>query len=161
MGLADWLRMFRSLHARAMKGELQGPQLAEYRAGCDELARALIAAQKLALRPGEAPRQVLRVARALQVDLSTKISSFRGMTCDVSVAGFSVLLGKIPPNEEHTATLRVPGGATPIVAQVRLGEAKQQPGNVRVVFLFQQLPEVERERLETLVIDTALSQLAG
>ena len=127
MGLEEWLRRFRGLHARAMKGELQGGEAAEYRTGCDELARALIAAQKLALRPGE---------------------------------GFSVLLGKIPGNEEHTATLRVPGGK-PIVGTVRPGEAKQQPGNFRVAFLYQQLPDAERQQLEMLVIDTALSQLAG
>lgn len=160
MGLAEWLRMFRSLHERAMKGELQGTDAADYRTGCDELARALIAAQKLALRPGEAPRHVLRVARALQVDLASGSGSFRAMTIDISVAGFSILLGKTPPNEEHTATLRVPG-SSPIVAKVRPGEAKQQPGNVRIAFLFQALPDAERHQLEMLVIDTALSQLAG
>lgn len=160
MSLADWLRMFRSLHERAKKGELQGVDAEDYRAGCDELARALIAAQKLSLKPGEAPRHVLRVARALQVNLETRTSSVRATTIDVSVAGFSVLLGKVPPNEEQTATLRVPG-EDPVVATVIPGEWKQQPGTVRVAFLFQKLPDAARRRMETLVIDTALSQLAG
>jgi hypothetical protein len=160
MGLADWLRVFRALHEKAKKGELAGSDAEDYRAGCDELARALIAAQKLTLRPGEAPRHVLRVARALQVNLETKVSSVRATTIDVSVAGFSVLLGKPPPPDEQTATLRVPGG-DPVVAAVLPGESKQQPGNVRVAFLFQKLPEPARQRLEVLVIDTALSQLAG
>jgi hypothetical protein len=160
MGLADWLRVFRALHEKAKKGELAGTDAEDYRAGCDELARALIAAQKLTLRPGEAPRHVLRVARALQVNLETKVSSVRATTIDVSVAGFSVLLGKPPPPDEQTATLRVPGG-DPVVAAVLPGESKQQPGNVRVAFLFQKLPEPARQRLEVLVIDTALSQLAG
>lgn len=160
MGLADWLRVFRTLHEKAKKGELTGADVDDYRAGCDELARALMAAQKLALRPGETPRHVLRVARALQVNLETKVSSARATTIDVSVAGFSVLLGKVPPNEEQTATLRLPG-AEPIVADVLPGEVKQQPGNVRVAFLFQKLPDASKQRLEMLVIDTALSQLAG
>ena len=160
MGLAEWLRVFRSLHERALKGELEGVEAADYRTGCDELARALMAAQRLALRPGEAPRHVLRVARALQVDLVARAGSFRAMTIDVSVAGFSILVGKVPSSEEHTATLRVPGSA-PIVAKVRPGEAKQQPGNVRIAFLFQALPDEDRHRLEMLVIDTALSQLVG
>ena len=64
MGLADWLRVFRALHEKAKKGELSGTDAEDYRAGCDELSRALIAAQKLGLRPGEVPRRVLRVARA-------------------------------------------------------------------------------------------------
>lgn len=161
MGLADWLRVFRALHDKAKRGELKGTDAEDYRAGCDELARALIAAQKLTLRQGEVPRHVLRVARALQVTLETKISSVRATTIDVSVVGFSVLLGKPPPaGEEQTATLRIPG-AEPIVANVVPGDTRLQPGNVRVAFLFQSLPEPARQRLEMLVIDTALSQLAG
>jgi hypothetical protein len=160
MGLADWLRVFRTLHEKAKKGELGGSDAEDYRAGCDELARALIAAQRLSLRPGEVPRHALRVARALQVTLETKTSTLPAITVDVSVAGFSVLLGKVPPHEEHTATVRIPG-AEPIVATVLPGEVKQQPGNVRAAFLFQKLPEAARQRLEMLVIDTALSQLAG
>jgi hypothetical protein len=160
MSLADWLRVFRSLHERAKKGELTGTDAEDYRAGSDELARALLAAQKISLRPGEVPRHVLRVARALQVNLETKVSSARATTIDVSVVGFSVLLGKIPPNEPQTATLRVPG-AEPIVAEVVPGELKQQPGTVRVAFLFQKLPDSAKARLEMLVMDTALSQLAG
>ncbi len=160
MSLADWLRVFRSLHERAKKGELQGNDEADYRGACDELARALIAAQKISLKPGEVPRQVLRVARAMQVTLETKTSSVRATTIDVSVAGFSVLVGKVPPHEEQTATLRVPG-AEPIVEEVLPGEVKQLTGTVRVAYLFQKLPEPARRRLEMLVIDTALSQLAG
>jgi hypothetical protein len=161
MSLADWLRAFRALHEKAKKGELSGTQAEEYRAGCDELSRALIAAQRLTLRPGEVPRRALRVALALQVTLETKVSSVRGMTNDVSVAGFSVLLGKAPaPQEELTATLRIPG-AEPLVAAVVPGDVKPQPGSVRAAFLFQRLPDPARQRLEVLVIDTALSQLAG
>ncbi len=160
MGLADWLRVFRMLHEKAKKGELTGSDAEDYRGGCDELARALIAAQRLTLKPNEVPRHALRVARALQVNLETKVSSIRATTIDVSVAGFSVLLGKVPPNEEQTATIRIPGDE-PIVVGVLPGEWKQQPGTVRVAFLFQKLPDPARQRLEMLVIDTALSQLAG
>lgn len=161
MGLADWLRVFRTLHEKAKKGELTGTDADDYVAGCDELARALIAAQKLSLRPGEVPRHTLRVARALQVTLETKISSVRATTIELSVAGFSVLLGKPPPpGEEQTATLRVPG-ADPIVATVIPGELKPQPGSIRAAFLFQKLPDPVKRRMEVLVIDTALSQLAG
>jgi len=160
MSLADWLRVFRTLHEKAKKGELTGTDAEDYRAGCDELSRALLAAQKIALKPGEVPRHALRVARAMQVNLETKVSSVRATTIDVSVAGFSVLLGKVPPAEPQTATLRIPG-ADPVVAEVIPGEWKQQPGTVRVAFLFQKLPDAAKQRLEMLVIDTALSQLAG
>jgi hypothetical protein len=161
MSIADWLRVFRTLHERAKKGELRGTDASDYRAGCDELARALMAAQRLTPKPGEAPRHALRVARALQVDLETPTSKVRATTVDVSVGGFSVLVGKAPPaNEEHTASIRVPGG-DPIVTAVVPGEVKPQPGSVRIAFTFKRLPEADRDRLELLVMDTALSQLAG
>jgi hypothetical protein len=161
MALADWLRVFRTVHDKAKAGGLAPKDLEDYRAGCDELARALMAAQRLPLRPGEPPRHQLRVARALQVDLETPLSRVRAMTVDVSVAGFSVLAAKAPPaGEEQTATVRVPGGE-PVVATVVPAELKQQPGTVRVSFTFKKLADAERQRLELLVIDTALSQLAG
>jgi hypothetical protein len=161
MALADWLRVFRTLHERAKKGELKGADSDDYRAGCDELARALMAAQKLTVKPGEAPRHALRVPCALQVNLETPVSSGRAMTIDVSVGGFSVLLAKAPPpGEEQTATLRIPGGA-PLVAAAVPGEIKQHAGNLRVHFEFKKLPDADRARLEMLVIDTALSQLAS
>jgi hypothetical protein len=161
MTLADWLRVFRTLHEKAKKGELSGTDADDYRAGCDELARALMAAQKLTPKPGEAPRHALRVARALQVDLETPVSKVRGMTVHLSVAGFSVLLAKAPAaGEEHTASLRIPGGDA-MVAPVLPGELKQQPGTVRVAFAFRKLDDEQRRRLELLVIDTALSQLAS
>ncbi len=161
MALADWLRVFRTLHEKAKKGELTGTDADDYRAGCDELARALIAAQRLTLKPGETPRHALRVARALQVDIETKVSHVRATTIDLCVGGFSVLLAKAPPaNEEQTATLRMPG-ADPIAATVLPGDVKQQPGTVRVSWMFKKLPDAEKQRLEMLVMDTALSQLAG
>jgi len=160
MALADWLRVFRTLHESAKKGELQGTDAEDYRAGCDELARALMAAQRLTPRPGEVPRHALRVARALQVDLETAVTRVRATTIDLSVGGFSVLLAKPPPAEEHTASLRVPG-ADPIINAVVPAEMKQSPGTVRVTFAFKRLPEPERDRLALLVIDTALSQLAA
>jgi hypothetical protein len=156
MAFADWLRVFRALHERAKKGELEGQDADEHRAACDELARALIAAQRLTLKPGEVPRHALRVARALQVDLETPLSHVRATTLDLCVSGFSVLLAKAPP-----ATLRMPGGAEPIHATVLVADLKQQPGNVRASFTFKRLTDENRARLELLVIDTALSQLAG
>jgi hypothetical protein len=161
MALADWLRVFRTLHDRAKKGGLSGSDAEDYRVGCDELSRALIAAQRLTLKPGEVPRHALRVARALQVDLETATSHVRATTVDLCVGGFSALLAKTPPaGEEQKATLRIPGG-DPIVATVAPGELKPQPGAVRVSFTFRNLEDADRRRLELLVMDTALSQLAG
>lgn len=161
MSITDWLRVFRTLHDKAKQGALSREDADAYRAGCDELARALMAAQRLSARPGEAPRHALRVARAVQVDLETPISHVRAMTVDLGVSGFSAILAKVPPaGEELTATLKLPG-REPLVTPVVPADSRQQPGSARVAFTFRKLADADRAALEVLVIDTALSQLAA
>lgn len=161
MSFSDWLRLFRALHEKAKKGGLSGEDADAYRGGCDELARALMAAQRLAPKPGEAPRHALRVARAVQVDLETPLSRVRSMTVDLGVAGFSTILEKPPrPGEEQAATLKLPE-RPPLVTAVLPGEVRAQAGSVRVTFTFKKLSDADRAALELLVIDTALSQLAS
>jgi hypothetical protein len=161
MSLSDWLRVFRALHDKAKQGALSADDAATYRAGCDELARALMAAQRFTPKPGEPPRHALRVARALAVDLESPVSKVRAMTVDLGATGFSAILGKAPAaGEELTATLRLPG-RDPLVATVAVADARPQPGSARVAFAFRKLPEADRAALELLVIDTALSQIAA
>lgn len=161
MSLGDWLRVFRTLHEKAKQGGLAGEDADAYRAGCDELARALMAAQKLAAKPGEAPRHALRVARAVQIDLETATSKVRTMTVDLGVTGFSALLAKPPPpGEDVTVTMKLPG-REPLVTAVAPADVRPQTGSVRVSFGFKRLPDADRAALELLVIDTALSQLAA
>jgi len=161
MSFGDWLRVFRALHDKAKQGALSKDDAEAYRGGCDELARALMAAQRVAPAPYEAPRHALRVARALQVELEGPAALVRAMTLDVGVGGFSAILAKPPqPGEELKATLRIPGG-TPLVAQVVPAESRPQPGATRATFTFKKLSDADRAVLELLVMDTALSQLAG
>jgi len=161
MSIADWLRVFRTLHEKAKQGGLAPEDADAYRAGCDELARALMASQRLAPKPGEAPRHALRVARAVQVDLESSVSKVRAMTVDLGVSGFSTILAKAPPaGEELTATLKLPGGR-PLVAPVVPADSRPQPGSARVAFAFRKLADADRATLELLVIDTALSQIAA
>jgi hypothetical protein len=160
-GFADWLVAFRRLHARARVGALEGREREAYHAGRDDLARALIAAQHLSLRPGETPRRALRVAGALQADLDLVTSRARASTLDLSTGGISCLLGKSPPvGEEVGFSLRLPGAA-PLTGRARVVDAKALAGNVRVSFQFVNLTEAEIERLELFVFDTVLAQLAG
>lgn len=161
MGLSDWLRVFRTLHERAKAGGLSWEDADAYRAGCDELARALMAAQRLAVKPGDAPRHALRVARAVQVDLEGATWKVRATTAELGVGGFTALLAKAPPaNEELRCAMRIPGGAA-LEARITAGEMKQLPGSVRASFAFAGLGDAERAALEMLVIDTALSQIAA
>ena len=157
--LAAWLAAFRTLHEKARKGALAGDERDVYRAGRDELARALLAAQRLTVSQGLPPRQAIRVARALQLDLDLHTSRERAITLDVSSGGFSCLLAKAPPlGEEVRFSLRIPG-AEPLAGSARVTDAKPNGGNVRVSFQSIGLSPEEKERVELFVFDTLLAQL--
>ncbi|ACG73605.1 type IV pilus assembly PilZ [Anaeromyxobacter sp. K] len=159
--LSDWLKDFRALHAKARAGTLAGREADVYRAGRDELARALLAAQRLTLKPGELPRQALRVARALQVDLDMLTSAARALTVDVSSGGFACLLAKAPPaGDEVKVSMRLPGGEA-LACRARVTDVKPLQGNVRASFQLVGLTAAERERLELMVFDTVLEQLTA
>jgi hypothetical protein len=159
MDLAQWLTAFKALHEKAKRGTLDGPDEQDYKAGREELARALVSAQHLTQQPGQSPRLALRVARALQVDLESPVRKDRLTTFDLSLGGFSALLARAPmPDEVLTATLRLPG-VDPVVTTVTVAGMKAQPGNVRVSFSFAKLDGPVAERLELAVFDAVLAQL--
>jgi hypothetical protein len=161
MGLAEWLKSFRELHEKARLQQLAGSELQTYRAGRVELARALIATQRLTLKPGETPRHVLRVAHALQVTLELA-ENVRAITIDLSIGGFSCLVGRtLALNQEVKLALRLPGREDPLVGKARVVGVKPQAGNVRVSFAFVGLSEEQRERLELVVFDVVLAQLTA
>jgi hypothetical protein len=149
------------MHEKARRGALDARDLAVYKAGRDELARALLAAQRLTLKPGETPRQALRVARALQVDLDLLTSRERAITLDLSTGGFACLLAKGPPlGDEVGFSMRMPA-ADPLVGRARVADKRAHAGNVRAAFQFLNLASDDKERLETFVFDTVLAQLSS
>ena len=159
MSLKEWLVRFKAQHEQARAGRLSGDGLADYRAGRDELARALLGAQAASLKPGEVPRQALRVARALQADLEWSVDRVRAVTQELSAGGFSVLLAKVPPtDEEIKVQLRLPGGEV-ISGRARVAGSVVMPAVVRVSFSFQGLGAAERDRLEFAVFDTVLQSI--
>lgn len=159
LSLAEWIRGFKALHEKARAGKLSKAEADTYRGARDELARALLGAQRLTVKPGETPRQALRVARALQVDLDLLTSNVRAITIDLSTGGFACLLAKAPPGgDEIGFSLRIPG-AEPLVGRVRVADIKPQQGNVRVSFQFVGVSGEDKERVELFVFDTVLQQM--
>lgn len=157
--LTEWLLGFRALHEKARRGQLRDADAARYRAGRDELARALLTAQRLQLRPGEIPRRAMRVARALQVDLDLGGATLRAVTADISTGGFSCLLQKAPGLGDVVGfTLRLPA-AEAMAGRARVQDVKVLAGNVRVAFSFETLTDADRDRMELFVFDTVLAQL--
>jgi hypothetical protein len=160
MSFSDWIRQFRALHAEAVKGSLTPAELETYRSACDEFARALMGAQRIALKPGEVPRQTLRIARAVQVELESPLIQARVSTIDLGVGGFSATLAKAPKiGDEMDCKMKLPGG-DPVETTVHVIELKPAPGSVRVSFSFKKLGDASKARLEALVIESALAQIA-
>jgi PilZ domain len=161
MGLTEWLKTFRTLHEQAKRKGLAGRDLDTYYAARDELARAMLAAQHVALQPGAKPRRHLRVSRALQADLDFPDGHVRAMTLDISAGGFAALLAKPPRGgEDCKVSLRIPGG-DPLVGEARVIEVKALPGNARAAFEFVGLSTEDSDRVEMFVFDAVLAQLQG
>jgi hypothetical protein len=159
VGLARWLASFREMHERARQGALAGAERDLYLAAREELARALLAAQRVQVRPGQSPRAALRVSRALQADLELPGGKVRATTIDLSSGGFGALLAPPPAAGERVQfALRLPGGAR-VAGSARVAGVVQGAGSSRVSFAFEQVPAEDRERLELLVFDTVLEQM--
>jgi hypothetical protein len=157
--LGKWLTDLKALHEKAKHGALSTEEQRDYRSRRAELARALLAAQGLGRPPGQARRQSLRVARALQVELSGPGRKERLTTFDVSTGGFSAPMAAAPPTGETlTATLRLPEGE-PLVAPVKVVGSAPAPGCVRVSFAFGPIPGAAAEKLEMAIFDLVLAQL--
>src|SRR5450432_3052660 len=162
MELKQWIDEFSRLHARARKGDLSPDERTKYRERRDELARALVTAQRLTVLPGQTPRQALRVTRALQIDLDLTGGRVRAMTQNISSGGFGALLGHLPKESESIGfTMKQPGSTEPIVGRCRVRDIQTRTGTHLVSFVFEDLAEESRERIEMTIFDTVMEQFEG
>ena len=160
MGLQDWVENFRGLHNRARDGKLEERDLERYHEGREELAQALVGAQKIALKGGESARNALRVPKAMQVDILVPGGKQRAMTLDISATGFSAMLGiGLPLGERHSVILKMPAGATPIECEATVSGTKRQGGTYRVSYTFLKLTPEQTDQVMFLVFDAALDAL--
>src|SRR5438067_10809836 len=108
--LDDWVTAFRALHEKARKGKLDAPALGRYEQDREVLAKALLIAQRLVVKPGQSARQSLRVHLSLPVELV--IAGQRReqtTTLDLGMGGFAILLPKsvrVQEKVEFVLTLR-------------------------------------------------------
>ena len=161
LSFPEWLSAVRDLHEEARTGQLQGERLAAYRARRDEVMHALLVAQQVTREFGHTARQSMRMAWALQVDLMPPGECTRAVTLDLSVGGFSVLLGAAPPTDRDLEfTIRLPGTA-PLKGRARVVAAIAKPGHYRVSFAFTAIGEDDSERLTFFVFDRVLALLSG
>lgn len=158
--LADWVVAFRALHADARKGKLDRRARARYEQERETLAKALLIAQRLSVKPGQTARQTLRVVRALPVDLLVGTRREQAKTLDLGLGGFAVLLEKPPRVQERIEfALSLGGTIEPVHGHARVVSVQRKGKPFRVAFAFEQLSDDDIERLGFEIFDAALARI--
>src|SRR5690349_10733723 len=107
--LAQWLAAFRAFHEQARQGKLERKHRDAYEQDREVLAKALLIAQRLSIKPGQTARQTLRVALALPVDVTARGARQSTTTLDLGLGGFAAMLERPPSvndRVEFALTLR-------------------------------------------------------
>lgn len=160
MRLREWIAAFRFLHEKARRAPLTAQEESAYREAREDLAAMLLAAQRLALIPGDTARGSLRVVRGLPLELRLATGSLRVETLDISTGGFSSVIGRAPqPDEVVACSLAL--GSGPLHGSARVTSIVDLGGTFRVSFRFEGLSPAEREKLGSEVMDAALEKLAN
>jgi len=161
MDFAKWVAEFRVAHQKNRKGELRPEERERYLADRNELARAVLANQRVSMRAGQQPRSLLKATRVIPVELEVAGRLRPLMTIDLSAEGFSALTGEAPTADRPLSfVLKVPGGSEPVTGEVTCVQALKQVGNYRSQFKFEaSVGSGARERVEQFVFDDLLDHL--
>jgi hypothetical protein len=162
MKLQLWLSEFCKMHERAVQGALSPEERDEYLAARNELARALLKAQRLSLQPGQTPRRSLRAALALPLTLRLPTGTLSALTQDISSGGFSTIVPTAPAiGAVVPFSLRLSRRSEPIAGSACLVSIQQGATGVRAGFAQQDLPPESLERIELAVFDAIVAQLTS
>lgn len=149
-------------HYRAKRDELAENELVTYQSERSRLEQALREAQHGVLAPGHPLRRNLRVPCGLLVHLSMGDRIVRGSTLDVSASGLGVECGDpVEVTDVMNVRLSMPDGE-PLFARGRKVYIQRcDDGGLRFGCEFVEIAEEEIERLERLVFENVLDQLAS
>src|SRR5437870_2360012 len=96
MSVRSAIQRFRELHDEFKRGAFTTPEARSYYdAQREEFVRALVQAQRLTLRPGQSPRQALRITRAMRLVLQIGARREGTLTVDIGTAGFAAIVGPL------------------------------------------------------------------
>jgi hypothetical protein len=162
VALNDWLKRFTELHRRAREGAALSPaETRSYIEGRNDLATAILRAQQIALRPGQKPRQALRANTVLPVTVVMPEGPLKALTQDLSIGGFSAIVGRIGTAPAHVDfSLTLAKGTPPIEGPARLVAEAPMGGSTRLSFAFERVTAADVERIELVVFDWILAQIA-
>jgi len=157
MSMREAILRFRELHQEFKAGAFKSPAaMTFYESERDDFLRALLQAQQLTLRPGQSPRQAIRVGTALGLTLDIGPRRETTTTLDLGSAGFAAMLGgPLAPRIACEFELSLPTGALTGRARV-VASTRDAAAAYRTSFAIDGVSDEGRARLEVTVIDTAL-----
>ena len=156
----DELDRFRELHRAASTGQLAPSESANYADAVTRLFENLTAAQNGSPAPRHVPRRAARCRRAFPVEVAWGRQDFRGVTQDIGIGGFAMLLGTSPPRNTAVLVRLLLTRDEQMVLFARAVGARDRFGATRVSFAFEELTDAERARLERCLVDDALREMA-
>ena len=158
--LADWVVAFRETHEKARSGKLTPQGVEKYEEEREALAQALIAAQRLSVKPGHTARQTLRVVLALPVELVRGAERDHLTTLDLTLGGFAVLLAKPPRvNDRVEFSLDLSRVEDSVKGRARVVNLQRKGRLYRVAFAFEGLSPADTQRVSFEVFDVALANI--
>src|SRR5215213_5056018 len=157
--LSGWLEGFSQLHERAKRAELSAAEREEYARAREELAEAMLVAQRSGGIAGPDRRRSLRVAQALPVEIQSGAGRAVAVTLDVSTGGFSTIVSDAPEvGTKIGFRLRLGRGYEPVAGSARVVNLVPQNGSVRMGVAFDEVAGPDRERLDLVIVDAVLKQ---
>jgi hypothetical protein len=153
------LLRFRELHDEYKAGVFKSPEaLKFYETERDSFLTAMLEAQQLTLRAGQAPRQTIRVNREERLVVMFGPRREGTLTIDIGMGGFAAMVGPFAAHIPCEFELGSPPDAITGRARTVIS-AKLPTGAYRTSFQITQLADDNRRKLETLVVDTALASI--
>ncbi len=149
------LSAVRALHDQRRTSGLSPEQATEYRSSVDQLFQATLDDQGAARR-GANRRRGVRVPKGVAVELTWPGGRARTMTLDVSLGGFCVPLGDLPPADASLVALVHLRRGEDVCCKVRIAAAHKRNGRYRVSLAITEVPELDAARLKSYVVEALL-----
>jgi hypothetical protein len=159
MSIREAMVRFEQLHKDFKAGAFKSPESRKfYESERDDFLRALLQAQQLAMRPGQSPRQALRVAATVPLTLHIGPRVETGTTADLASAGFCAIIG-VPLALRILCDFEL-AGDEPLKGRARVvASTREGAGTYRTSFAIETMPDADRTRLEVAVVDVALAAI--
>ena len=126
-----------------------------------EVCGVLLMGQRLTIEPDAGARRALRVARAYPIEFGFPTGAVSSITHDISTTGLSAIVADSPSSGEVLSMRLKIGGGTVIRGRCQVVKIIPKQGSTRMAVAFEGLPADAHERIETIVCDVVVSELAS